>query len=306
MQSICRAMVALISLYLSVSCPAGPYAPAANQSGSTALNLGSGCFVGWATGWTNYIVGTDCDFFWQTPPLALGQPLGDSFDIVCLGDGGEITMTFDIPIADGPGFDFAVFENSINDTFLELAYVEVSSDGANFFRFPNDSLTPNPVPSFGGLDPTDVTGLASKYQQGYGTPFDLNQLAGVSPLLDLQNIRWVRMVDIVGDGTYTDTSGDVIYDPHPTLGSAGFDLEAVGVINYPRHVRVDPPVNEQTTVSLWTLTNHLYRVQMTSDLILGPWANISFDISGNNDWQSFVVTNFPVDRAYFRSMDVTP
>lgn len=34
-----------------------------------------------------------------------------------------------------------------------------------------------------------------------------------------------------GDGTYFDTSGDVIYDPYPTPGSAGFDLDAAGVIN---------------------------------------------------------------------------
>ncbi len=41
----------------------------------------------------------------------------------------------------------------------------------------------------------------------------------------------VRLIDIVGDGSQTDTSGDLIYDPFPTIGSAGLDIDAVGVIH---------------------------------------------------------------------------
>ena len=40
---------------------------------------------------------------------------------------------------------------------------------------------------------------------------------------------YVRIIDIIGDGTFFDTSGDVIWDPYPTAQSAGFDLDAVGV-----------------------------------------------------------------------------
>lgn len=210
---------------------AGPYAPAAGQSGSTAIYKDDPSFVEWATGWVNYNPGTEVDEQWQTPEKALGKAEGTSYDIVSLGRGGEITMTFDVPIADGEGWDFAVFENSFNDTFLELGYVEVSSDGEHFFRFPNDSLTPSPVGGFGSVDPTNVNGLAGKYRQGYGTPFDLAELAGVSPMLDINNVGYVKILDIVGDGTYYDTSGDVIYDPYPTTGSAGFDLDAIGVIH---------------------------------------------------------------------------
>ena len=36
-----------------------------------------------------------------------------------VGDGGSAILTFDTPIANGPGFDFAVFENGFSDTFLE-------------------------------------------------------------------------------------------------------------------------------------------------------------------------------------------
>ena len=140
-------------------------------------------------------------------------------------------MTFESGIGDGAGYDFAVFENGITNTFLELAYVEVSSDGVNFLRLINDSLTDSPVGGFATVEPTNIGGFASKYRQGYGTAFDLAVLRNTSPLLDVDNIKWIRIVDIVGDGSYLDTSGDVIYDPYPTVGSAGFDLDAVAVLN---------------------------------------------------------------------------
>jgi len=212
---------------------AGPYAPAAGQAGSTAAPKDSPEFAAWASGYLDYIVGTDVDSTWRTPEKALGPAVGNSYDIVCLGNGGRITLTFDPPIANGQGWDFAVFENSYSDTFLELAYVEVSSDGVTFVRFDSDSLTATPVGGFGSIDPTNVDGLASKYRQGFGTPFDLSDLASkpevLSGAVDLSAVSHIRLVDIVGDGSYFDTSGDVIYDPYPTAGSGGFDLDAVGV-----------------------------------------------------------------------------
>ena len=70
---------------------------------------------------------------------------GNPFPVVSLGDGGSATLTFAQPLADVPGPDFAVFENAFNGAFLELAHVEVSSDGVNFFRFPS-SRSPRPTP----------------------------------------------------------------------------------------------------------------------------------------------------------------
>ncbi len=209
----------------------GGYAPAAGEVGSTAVHMDDAGIIGWASGWENYVVGPNCNLQWQTPEKALGKADGNSYDIVSLGRGGEITLTFNCGIGDGVGYDFAVFENGISDTFLELAYAEVSSDGENFFRFMNDSLTEGPVSSYGAVGPTDIGGFAGKYRQGYGTPFDLALLKNTSGLLDTDNVRWVRIVDIVGDGSYFDTSGDIIYDPYPTWGSAGFDLDAIGVLN---------------------------------------------------------------------------
>jgi hypothetical protein len=179
----------------------------------------------------------------------LGQAEGTSFDSVSLGRGGSLTLTFDTPIQNGTGWDFAVFENSFSDQYLELAYVAVSSNGIDFVRFDNISLTRNPVPGFGNIDPTDVDGLAGKYRQGFGTPFDLEDLSAKDEVqsgdVDLSSISFIRIVDIVGDGSYLDSSGEPIYDPYPTAGSAGFDLDAVGVSNgapYPPGVYVSPDI----------------------------------------------------------------
>jgi hypothetical protein len=210
---------------------AGSFCGAAGTTGSSAIYKDSDSFVEWASGYVNYTVGSSCATSWQTPEKALGVATGSVYDICCLGNGGQITMTFDNAITNGSGYDFAVFENSFNDTFLELGYVEVSSDGVNFFRFPNYSYTSSTVGAYGAVDPTNIDGLAGKYKVGYGTPFDLDQLVGVSSLLDVNDVKYVRIVDIIGDGTYLDSNGNSIYDPYPTTGSGGFDLEAVGVIN---------------------------------------------------------------------------
>ena len=88
----------------------------------------------------------------------------------------DLSPVFDPPIENGDGFDFVVFENSFSDNFLELAWVEVSSNGIDFIRFENFSLTPSQVSPFGFIDPTNINGLAGKYKQGFGTPFDLQSL----------------------------------------------------------------------------------------------------------------------------------
>jgi|GEM_PF-6298228 len=231
----CDATIAIASL-------TPPFAPPHMDSETTAIAADDPRFIAWATGHENYIVGEEVWPTWQTPEKALGVPgLSDGtftesnrnrfvYDVVVLGDGGEITLTFDAPIRNGEGADFAVFENSFDHKFLELAWVEVSSDGINFFRFPNYSYTDTPVPGFGYVDATQIHGLAGKYQGGFGTPFDLEALKGID-CLDTNRITHVKIIDIVGNGTALDSLGQVIYDPHPTVQSAGFDLDAIGVIH---------------------------------------------------------------------------
>ncbi|ANE53921.1 VPLPA-CTERM sorting domain-containing protein [Methylomonas sp. DH-1] len=225
-----KKLFALSAVLLSANAYAGPFAPAVGQPGSTALAKNDPAFSEWATGWLNYQPGADLDATWETPEKALGPATGNSSDIVSLGNGGQITLTFDHPIQNGAGYDFAVFENSFSDTFLELAFVEVSSNGSNFFRFPNYSYTPAAVSAFGSVNPTNLYGYAGKYRGGYGTPFDLSELTGIAGL-DLDNINYVRLVDVLGNGTEKDSLGNKVYDPYKTTSSAGFDLEALGVLH---------------------------------------------------------------------------
>lgn len=225
----------LLLLAATTLATAGPYPDAAGLAGSTAIPKDSPLFVNWANGHAAYQPGPGVDETWQTPPKAYGMATDSVYDILCLGNGGSATLFFPLPLRDGPGPDFAVFENGISDYFLELAFVEVSSDGVHFTRFPTASLTTSPVGGFGELEPSDLDGFAGKYRLGFGTPFDLATLPD-SPNLDKQHIRFVRLIDIIGDGTTKDSANRPIFDPTPTIGSGGFDLEAIGVL----HQNPDP------------------------------------------------------------------
>ncbi len=221
-------------------------------------------FVAWATGVESYQPAPGVEVQWQTPEKALGPVTGQVADIVSLGDldqsqisagvpPGRITFSFETGIRNGAGADFAVFENGFDNRggiFGELAYVEVSSDGVNFARFESDSLTGEPVAAQQVLDPTGIYNLAGKHRNNaferegeflggsWGTPFDLETLANnplvTSGLVDINGIRFVRLVDIPGTGSFLDATGDPIYDPWPTtppIGSGGSDWDAIGVIH---------------------------------------------------------------------------
>ncbi len=211
------------------------YPPIAGEALSTAIALDDESIIGWATAVENISYGEEVIEEWRSPEKALGQAEGTAFDIVSLGRGGNITLSFNPPISNGDGYDFAVFENSFSDNFLELAYVEVSSDGVNFMRFDSGYLGDTPVDRYGSIDTGLIGGLGGKYRQGYGDPFDLevfvNREEVLSGLFDLGAIKYVRIVDIIGDGNMHDSFGHPIYDPVLTTNSAGFDLDAIAVLN---------------------------------------------------------------------------
>ncbi len=173
------------------------------------------------------------------PENALGAATGSSFDVVSLGDGGLVTLFLESGIGDGPGHDLAVWENGFfgpNGLFAELAFVEVSSNGVDFIRFDALSLRDTPVASFGSIDPSDDRNLAGDQPIDLGTGFDLAELQetslAVAGLLDLGDVRYVRIIDVIGNGSTFDAEGWPIYDPYPTaFASGGFDLQAVGVIH---------------------------------------------------------------------------
>lgn len=244
-----RYLLSLLPLLAFMSLSAqGPFPPAAGQTGSNAIAKDSSIIKSWATGvdvvrgyvqisdTSVYAAGSNRATFGK-PSNALQTAEGNSVNIVSLGDGGMATLTFDRLIVDGPGADFAVFENSFGDTFLEVAFVEVSSDGIHFSRFPAISLTDSDtqIGPWDEIDPTNLHNLAGKYRQGFGTPFDLSEIP-YDPLVDVNAIRFVRIIDVVGSidaafATY-DSEGNIINDPYPTpFDTGGFDLDGVAVIN---------------------------------------------------------------------------
>ncbi|GBF75743.1 hypothetical protein PA598K_04171 [Paenibacillus sp. 598K] len=217
--------------------PPAPIVVLENSINKTAADM-----VAWATGYRDYIPNeslTNVNEHLRTPERAVGPYNGQ---YVVLGDFGEITMEFeDGGIGNGPGEDFAVFENGIANTsvpgwgFLELAYVEVSTDGETWLRFDSESKTKGAVGAYSFMDQSEVNGLAGKSLGDYGTGFDLEALKHkpevLSGLVDLERINYVKILDIVGDGNQVDSKNNSIYDPYPSYGSAGFDLTGIGVIN---------------------------------------------------------------------------
>lgn len=188
----------------------------------------------WAAGYRDHTPGADLDPVWADPNKALGAALGTTDDALSLGNGGRITMVFAEPIADHAGPDLAVFENGFSESFLELALVEVSSNGVDFARFPSLSIQNDPVEAYGTLDPAELVGVAGRFRAGFGQAFDLATLASTFEVqtgrVDLGAIRFVRVLDLVGDGSVSDAFGNPIYDPTPTFGPAGFDLEAIAAL----------------------------------------------------------------------------
>lgn len=225
------------------------FAPAPGLPGTTAMHADSSAFVAWATDCvaepgpmniTNPSAGT-AGAGWPASNV-IGYPQG-TMGVTCLGDGGRATVTFASPICNRPGPDFAVFENGFENAqmpgmyFLELGFVEVSSDGVNFFRFPAITYvqTETQLGGSGCINPTQIHNLASKYPAMYGTPFELDELPD-DPLLNKNNITYVRVVDVIGniDPEYCtyDSEGHRVNDPWPTpFASCGMDLDAVGVIH---------------------------------------------------------------------------
>jgi hypothetical protein len=279
-----KIFITILSL-LTLTAAHAQYAPQAGVSGSTAVHQGSPSFNGWATGCVvnrGYV-----DIADQTQGQVTsgtdneGAGMADQL-VVSLGDSGVATLTFAGSIFNGPGPDFAVFENGFPnpnnaaEAFLELAFVEVSSNGTDFFRFPAHSLTQVDTQIAGAgmfMNASLINNLAGKYRSTFGTPFDLEDLAG-TPGLDLDNITHVRLVDVVGainaGAGSVDTAGNLINDPYPTnFPTGGFDLDAVGVFH-------QNPVGIKEITSGKTF--HIYPNPVSDKLWINSTTHISFNV----------------------------
>ena len=226
-----------------------------------------------ATEMVDYSPGPGNSYF-PNPTWALDDPYGGgetsgSTDVVTLGVQGSLTLGFGLGgqarvIADGPGADFIVFENPIrvtgtNLTFAELIRVQVSTDGVHFAEFPTACTLTGPVSAYMPIDTTKVSGFAGVRPvlansdnngldpfdpaQAGGDAFDLSNLADHPEVLagrvELGRILYLRLIDVKGDGSETDTAGRAVYDP-TGASTVGYlmsaDVDAVSVI----HGLVDP------------------------------------------------------------------
>jgi hypothetical protein len=223
------------------------FPPAAGFKNTRAVHKDSSAIVNWAV--SAEIIRGPQDIRKPNSPLAAygnntaakGKADGQ---VVSLGDGGQVILKFQNPICDKPGPDFAVFENgfrqdsSSHSAFLELAFVEVSSDCEHFVRFPliSEIATDNQTGTYAQTDARLLHNAAGKYVLNYGTPFDLAELNNTDPTLDITHINCIKIIDVIGsiDTNYAsyDSFGNIINDPFPTpFESGGFDLDAVAVLH---------------------------------------------------------------------------
>ncbi len=177
---------------------------------------------------------------------------------------GEITVSFgSSTLFNGSGNDLVIFENAFQFDgqpdfwYAELAFVEVSTNGVDFARFPATSLNTEGagqadtdiITPFGraysGANISNIHGLAgfdgpaSFGGTPRGTPFDLDDLLNQPQVtngsVDLNDVNYVRLIDILGNGSVPDDFGNPIFDAfdagEPPTDVNGFDLDAVGLIH---------------------------------------------------------------------------
>lgn len=292
--------------------------PDTNSGGYSRNDAGQVCSI------SNAVLG--CPSAFDTGSAAL--------HVLSLGNGGSIILKFDSAIEDGSGFDFAVFENGFTDytdvtgssrdgltnsfCFAELAFVEVATCTSAWARFPtvcvNSSILYNlnnvEEERFASQDVTLLDGLAGKHRIEYGTPFDLaaltNDPAVLSGAVDLRYIRYIRLTDVIGDGSTTDSLGRAIYDPYynfslgypnpaSTASTDGFDLRAVGVIHF-ASVTVNR-ASQGITISWFAETGTTYQVQWS--LLDGPeWNNVGAPVIGGDAMSSVLDAYPPAMRVY--------
>ncbi len=293
--------IALLLLHLTTK---AQYAPQAGLSGSTAISATSTAIDGWANTCTvqrGYIDIANPTLGRVTGGEEVNGTNAADGGILCFGDSGVATLTFPAAIYNGAGPDFAVFENGFTDpangamAFLELAFVEVSSDGINYFRFEANSNTPTntQIPGSGVyMDASLINNLAGKYVSQYGTPFDLEELKDKTGL-NVNNITHVRVVDVVGAvGAHSsrDKDNNIINDPYPTnFPTGGFDLDAVAVLHMNAVgvtvsenkllVSVYPnPATDYITINIPEFNNSDYYIKIatiTGNTILSQLVNVA-------------------------------
>ncbi len=159
----------------------------------------------------------------EGPPIGGGDGTG-SLDVLSLGNGGEIVLSFDPnAIVDGAGSDFIVFENPFliggdpHKPNAEPGEVSVSEDGVTWKTFPC-TATAYPYGACAGWHPvysSPSNGISpvDPVTAG-GDPFDLADVG-------LASARFVRIRDKANEQC----------PPGSPSTTNGFDLDAISIVN---------------------------------------------------------------------------
>ena len=160
----------------------------------------------------------------QGPPVGRGSQKG-SFDVLTLGVGGEIVVSFEPnAIVDGPGPDFIVFENAFyaggrsTQPAADPGEVSVSEDGVTWKTY---ECTPGSTAPYGkcagwhpvhsapgnGISPIDPAAAG-------GEAYDLSELG-------LTKARFIRIRD----------KSNASCEGEPKPNNIGFDLDAIALIH---------------------------------------------------------------------------
>ncbi len=181
-------------------------------------------------------------------PLVAVNSAFRSFEMVSIGIGGHLTLTFDHPVQDDPcnpyGIDFIIFGNSFhisgggqpwangdpNDTvvsgalFAEPALVSVSQDGMSWFTFFDGPFADDFAPTLGRIyDPENPDPKLGGWNLWWGGPTDPTR--PLDPELMPANL---------GGGSVADAAE--FYDG--SAGGTGFDLAALG-LDWIQYVRIE-------------------------------------------------------------------
>lgn len=160
----------------------------------------------------------------RMPDVVLGPPQGrgdrmGSLDVVSLGNEGTIVLELGRTIVDEPGVDFVVFENpflSGSLMFVEPGFVAVSEDGETFVELP---CAFDEAPDYAGC--AGVKPVFAHASQNDLDPTDPESAGGDAFDLAAFGVARARFVRIRDAGVSPGLGG----------GSAGFDLDAIAVVN---------------------------------------------------------------------------
>ncbi len=204
---------------------------------------------------TSYTIGTNGGFnVGFLPGVVTGPPSGaglfaGSLDVFSLGLSGEIVVEFvDNAVADGPGVDFTVFENSFLEIgaglvtappFTDPGRVSVSQDGTTWFAFPcNLVIGESPYhPGCAGIYPVLSDGTAGTPHASIPTTEPpIEDLVGVSavtlPVPEGAGGDSFDLADVgLGWARYVKVEAASFVDGPVGASNAGFDLDAVAAVN---------------------------------------------------------------------------